>query len=179
MSYKLATIKTDVPVDVTLDEMKLETPDFDALASVFNDLEFFTLKQRIIGSKAFAEPTPENKTVKVAQPQLQLDLFSQPVQEIVMQTVPEKSFSNENVSYTLVETPFEAKQLADKLAALDHLQLDHRHHVLDVLGSLSCKALASIFDKKVRLSRNGNVSNHIVFDCNSHYISVRHQCFAF
>ncbi|MBQ4009604.1 MAG: DNA polymerase I, partial [Bacteroidales bacterium] len=124
MSYKLATIKTDVPVDVTLDEMKLETPDFDALASVFDDLEFFTLKQRIIGSKAFAEPMPENKTLKVAQPQLQLDLFSQPAQEIVMQTVPEKSFSNENVSYTLVETPFEAKQLADKLAALDEYCFD-------------------------------------------------------
>ncbi|MBQ1695597.1 MAG: DNA polymerase I, partial [Bacteroidales bacterium] len=124
LSYKLATIKTDVPVDVTLDEMKLETPDFDALASVFDDLEFFTLKQRIIGSKAFAEPMPENKTLKVAQPQLQLDLFSQPAQEIVMQTVPEKSFSNENVSYTLVETPFEAKQLADKLAALDEYCFD-------------------------------------------------------
>lgn len=124
LSYKLATIKTDVPVDVTLDEMKLETPDFDALASVFDDLEFFTLKQRIIGSKAFAEPMPENKTLKVVQPQLQLDLFSQPVQEIVSQTVPEKSFSNENVSYTLVETPFEAKQLAEKLASLDEYCFD-------------------------------------------------------
>lgn len=125
MSYKLATIKTDVPVEVTLDEMKLEAPDFDALASVFDDLEFFTLKQRIIGSKAFAEPVPEKKAVKVAQPQLQLDLFSQPVQEIVpQQTVPEKSFSNENVSYTLVETPFEAKQLAEKLAALDEYCFD-------------------------------------------------------
>lgn len=128
MSYKLATIKTDVPVDVTLDEMKLEEPDFDALGKVFDELEFFTLKQRIIGSKAYAEPVAEKKQpAKVAQPQLQLDLFSQPVQ-----TEPQepkvfadiKSFTKENVSYTLVETPYEAKQLAEKLAILDEYCFD-------------------------------------------------------
>ena len=127
LSYKLATIKTDVPVDVTLDEMKVETPDFEALASVFDDLEFFTLKQRIIGSKAFAEPAPENKTTKVAQPQLQLDLFSQPVQTELQETkvfADIKSFTNENVSYTLVETPLETKQLLEKLASLDEYCFD-------------------------------------------------------
>ena len=127
MSYKLATIKTDVPVEVSLDEMKLETPDFDALASVFDDLEFFTLKQRIIGNKAFAEPVPEKKTVKVAQPQLQLDLFSQPVQTETQETkvfVDIKSFAKENVSYSLVETPLETKQLLEKLAALDEYCFD-------------------------------------------------------
>ena len=128
LSYKLATIKTDVPLDVTLDEMKLEEPDFDALGKVFDELDFFTLKQRIIGSKAYAEPVAEKKQpAKVAQPQLQLDLFSQPVQ-----TEPQepkvfadiKSFTKENVSYTLVETPYEAKQLAEKLAILDEYCFD-------------------------------------------------------
>lgn len=128
LSYKLATIKTDVPLDVTLDEMKLEEPDFDALAKVFDELEFFTLKQRIIGSKAYAEPVAEKKQpAKAAQPQLQLDLFSQPVQTEPQETkvfADIKSFTKENVSYTLVETPFEAKQLAEKLATLDEYCFD-------------------------------------------------------
>ena len=128
LSYKLATIKTDVPVDVTLDEMKLEEPDFDALGKVFDELEFFTLKQRIIGSKAYAEPVVEKKQpTKAAQPQLQLDLFSQPVQPEMQETkviADINSFSKENVSYTLVETPFEAKQLAEKLATLDEYCFD-------------------------------------------------------
>ena len=128
MSYKLATIKTGVPVDVTLDEMKLEEPDFNALGKVFDELEFFTLKQRIIGSKAYAEPVVEKQQpTKVAQPQLQLDLFSQPVQTEPQETkvfADIKSFTKENVSYTLVETPFEAKQLAEKLASLDEYCFD-------------------------------------------------------
>ncbi len=128
LSYKLATIKTDVPLDVTLDEMKLEEPDFDALGKVFDELEFFTLKQRIIGSKAYAEPVAEKKQpAKAAQPQLQLDLFSQPVQTEPQETkvfADIKSFTKENVSYTLVETPYEAKQLAEKLATLDEYCFD-------------------------------------------------------
>lgn len=128
MSYKLATIKTDVPVDVTLDEMKLEEPDFDALGKVFDELEFFTLKQRIIGSKAYAEPVAEKKQpAKAAQPQLQLDLFSQPVQTEPQETkvfADIKSFTKENVSYTLVETPLETKQLLEKLASLDEYCFD-------------------------------------------------------
>ena len=128
MSYKLATIKTDVPVDVTLDEMKLEEPDFDALGKVFDELEFFTLKQRIIGSKAYAEPIAEKQQpTKVAQPQLQLDLFSQPVQTEPQETkvfADIKSFTKENVSYTLVETPLETKQLLEKLASLDEYCFD-------------------------------------------------------
>ena len=128
LSYQLATIKTDVPLDVTLDEMKLEEPDFDALGKVFDELEFFTLKQRIIGSKAYAEPVVEKKQpTKAAQPQLQLDLFSQPVQPEVQETkviADIKSFAKEKVSYTLVETPFEVKQLAEKLATLDEYCFD-------------------------------------------------------
>lgn len=128
LSYKLATIKTDVPLDVTLDEMKLEEPDFEALGKVFDELEFFTLKQRIIGSKAYAEPVAEKKQpAKAAQPQLQLDLFRQPVQTEPQETkvfADIKNFTKENVSYTLVETPFEAKQLAEKLATLDEYCFD-------------------------------------------------------
>ena len=127
LSYKLATIKTDVPLDITLDEMKVEKPDFDALGKIFDELEFFTLKQRIAGSVSVNDVKQEKPISSTPQPQLQLDLFSQPVQTVVQETkvFPDiKRFDKENVSYTLVETPLEARQLVEKLSSLNEYCFD-------------------------------------------------------
>jgi len=126
LSYKLATIKTDVPLDITLDAMKVEKPDFDALGKIFDELEFFTLKQRIASSISVNDIKPE-KPISSAQPQLQLDLFSQPVQTVTQETkvFPDiKRFAKENVSYKLVETPLVAKQLVEKLVSLNEYCFD-------------------------------------------------------
>jgi DNA polymerase-1 len=42
LSYLLATIKTDVPLDVTLDDIKQPSPDKDALLTLFKEYEFKT-----------------------------------------------------------------------------------------------------------------------------------------
>jgi DNA polymerase-1 len=70
MSKSLATIMIDVPVEYNLDEMILETPDFERLKKVFNELEFRTLSQRIFSD--FTE-TPKPKSIV-------RDLFS-PIEE--------------------------------------------------------------------------------------------------
>jgi DNA polymerase-1 len=48
MSYFLATIKTDVPIDLDLDTLKLKSPDEEKLGQLFDALEFKTLKDRIL-----------------------------------------------------------------------------------------------------------------------------------
>ena len=48
MSKWLATIITDVPVNLNADELRRERVDMNALRSVFNELEFRTLTQRLI-----------------------------------------------------------------------------------------------------------------------------------
>ncbi len=48
MSYFLATIKTDVPVKLNMDELKLETPDEEKVSKLFDELEFRTLKDRVL-----------------------------------------------------------------------------------------------------------------------------------
>ncbi|MBR6121753.1 MAG: DNA polymerase I [Prevotella sp.] len=48
MSYFLATIKTDVPVSLTLDDLKLQQPDDEKLRKLFEELEFKTLKERVL-----------------------------------------------------------------------------------------------------------------------------------
>ncbi len=63
----LATIKTDVPITLNLEELKNNGPDLGALRSLFQDLEFRTIFERIKGRLGQdVAPTP------VAEP----DLFS-------------------------------------------------------------------------------------------------------
>ena len=48
MSYFLATIKTDVPIEVSLDELLLKAPDVEKLEKIFDELEFKSLKERVL-----------------------------------------------------------------------------------------------------------------------------------
>ena len=57
----LATIKIDVPVELDMDSLKRETPDEEKLRSIFEELEFRTLLERVFKSdkKPSAKPAPE------------------------------------------------------------------------------------------------------------------------
>ena len=56
----LATIKTDVPIELNMTELKRDTPDEEALRRIFEELEFRTLIERIFKqeTKTTAERTP-------------------------------------------------------------------------------------------------------------------------
>ena len=64
MSYFLATIKTDVPIDIDLDTLERKEPDEAALAKKFEELEFKALAERVLKKS--------EKPVKVANQQLSL-----------------------------------------------------------------------------------------------------------
>ncbi|WZL74669.1 DNA polymerase I [Clostridiaceae bacterium 35-E11] len=51
LSKKLATIMVDVPVEISLEELKLETPNTDALLTLFNRLEFRKLIEKLKGNE--------------------------------------------------------------------------------------------------------------------------------
>ena len=59
LSYFLATIKTDVPTDITLDSLKLQNPDEEKLDKIFTELEFKSLKDRVL-KKVEKKPKPAN-----------------------------------------------------------------------------------------------------------------------
>lgn len=90
MSKFLATIRTDVPIDLDLDSMRLGEPDEQKLRDIFNELEFKTLADKILNKS-------KNNKKSVKQ---QLGLFAEnPTDE------PE---SSENASFeTLQTTPHE------------------------------------------------------------------------
>ena len=55
----LATIKTDVPISLDMDRLKREEPDKEELKRIFEDLEFRSLLDRVLGTdKKTAAPSP-------------------------------------------------------------------------------------------------------------------------
>ena len=116
MSKFLATIRTDVPIDLDLDSMRLGEPDEQKLREIFNELEFKTLADKILNKS-------KNNKKSVKQ---QLDLFAEnPTDE------PE---SSENASfetlqttpheYYLIENETDARKFLDFFLTKEILSLD-------------------------------------------------------
>ena len=97
MSKFLATIRTDVPIDLDMESLKVATPDETRLREIFNELEFKTLADKFLNKS-------EKKSKKVeAQP----DLFGF--------FAPEGSEPSENSSFeTLKTTPHEYKLIQNE-----------------------------------------------------------------
>jgi len=116
MSYFLATIKTDVPIELNMDELKLVEPDNDKLRQLFTELEFKQLADKII-KKPQKASIPANG---------QLDLFA----EYPM----DGSNADENSSfeslktvahnYKLVDNEEEMKKLCEYFLTNEILSLD-------------------------------------------------------
>ena len=79
----LATIRTDVPIDLDEDLLAKKEPKLDALTALYQDLEFNTLLKKLapssINPPSLADK-PTSKKAKPADPN-QLDLFADPVEE--------------------------------------------------------------------------------------------------
>ena len=116
MSKFLATIRTDVPIDLNLDELKVEEPDFTQLAEIFTELEFKSLLDKFI-----KKPQPQPKVAN-----MQLDLFAEnPTNDAVnaefssfesLKTTPHK--------YKLIDTEEDARKLFDFFITKQILCLD-------------------------------------------------------
>ena len=80
----LATIKTDVPIQLNMEELKRESPDEEALRKIFEELEFRTLIERMLG-KDKKVTMPE--THAPARGDGQLSLFGEPASTQPAQSV--------------------------------------------------------------------------------------------
>ena len=116
MSKFLATIRTDVPIDLDLDSMRLGEPDEQKLREIFNELEFKTLADKILNKS-------KNNKKSVKQ---QLDLFAE--------NPTDKPESSENASfetlqttpheYYLIENETDARKILDFFLTKEILSLD-------------------------------------------------------
>ncbi len=116
MSKFLATIRTDVPLDLDLEKLKLEKPNEEKLTKIFEELEFKTLANKILN---------KGKEVKRKVNQ-ELDLFA--VNEGDGQESSEKS-SFESLKtiaheYKLIENEEDARKICDYFLTKQILSLD-------------------------------------------------------
>ncbi len=116
MSYFLATIKTDVPVELDMEKMKMEKPDEVGLRKIFEELEFKTLINKFLNKSK--EP---QKTVSI-----QPDLFGLFAAE---EPNEPKNSSFETLktvahNYKLIENEEDAAKLCDFLLTKEFLSLD-------------------------------------------------------
>ena len=116
MSRYLATIKTDVPIELDLNSLQVVEPNNEELQKLFEELEFKTFADRIL-KKDKQEPKKQN---------LQLDLFS----DFPTEGKEEAEFSSfESLKttphdYKLVENEEEIKKLCDYFLTKEILSLD-------------------------------------------------------
>ena len=116
MSKFLATIRTDVPLDLDLEKLKLEKPNEEKLTKIFEELEFKTLANKILN---------KGKEVKRKVNQ-ELDLFA--VNEDNGQESAENS-SFESLKtitheYKLIENEEDAQKICDYFLTKQFLSLD-------------------------------------------------------
>lgn len=116
MSKFLATIRTDVPIDLNLDELKVEEPDFTQLAEIFTELEFKSLLDKFI-KKPQQQPKVAN---------MQLDLFAEnPTNDAVSADFSSfESLKTTPHEYKLIETEEDARKLFDFFITKQILCLD-------------------------------------------------------
>ena len=116
MSRFLATIRTDVPIALDLEKMKMTSPDEERLEKIFQELEFRALTDKIIKK---VKNTPKNDD-------LQLDLFGEFAAE--SQGEPKNAsilgLKETPHDYQLIESEEEARKIRDYFLTKKILSFD-------------------------------------------------------
>ena len=116
MSKFLATIRTDVPMELHLDELKLQSPDEEKLGEIFAELEFKTLANKIL-NKAEQKPKSIN-------PQLDLFAVNPTDGQVVSENTSFESIKTVEHDYKLIDNQEEARKLCDFFRTKQILSLD-------------------------------------------------------
>ena len=122
ISKFLATIRTDVPVELDMQQLQLKEPDAGKLQEIFAELEFKSFANRLLG-KAEKPKTADNR---------QLSLFDQPAESTPQTTANESATPQTNRQtlettpheYHLVQTEADIERLITLLAAAEVVSLD-------------------------------------------------------
>lgn len=116
MSKFLATIRTDVPIDLDLDALKIQEPDTARLTEIFTELEFKSLLDKFV-----KKPQQPQKTVN-----LQLDLFAENTTEdaVGSEFSSYEGSKTAHCEYQLVETEEDALKIYEKFSSSKILVLE-------------------------------------------------------
>lgn len=140
ISKFLATIRTDVPIDIKWDELKMEQPDEEKLREIFTELEFRTLLKKFVN-----EPQQTQKN-----DDLQLDLFA--VNAPIGQETPKnesfESLKTTQTDYKLIDNEEEAKRICDYFLTKQFVSLDTETTSTDAIDAELVGLSFSVEEKK-------------------------------
>lgn len=123
LSKDLATIKIDVPVDYSFDEMEYKGPDEEKVKKLFEELEFRTLTKRIFG-----DPEPKSASSKPSSKPPQLSMFDSATTDEnepeIEETKPKETIYTKEHNYHIINSKEEAQYLVDYLLLQDEFCFD-------------------------------------------------------
>lgn len=140
MSKFLATIRTDVPMKLDLDELKVEQPDETKLRAIFEELEFKTLINKFL-NKGESKPKTDNN---------QLDLFAENTTNESNEPKNAKfeSIKTTQHEYKLVENEEELRQLCDFFITKEFVSIDTETTSTDAISAELVGLSFSVEEKK-------------------------------
>lgn len=127
MSKFLATIRTDVPMQLDLDELKVEQPDEAKLRTIFEELEFRTLINKFL-NKGEVKSKTDNK---------QLDLFAENTtnESSEPKFAKYESIKTTQHEYQLIENEDELRQLRDFFITKEFVSIDTETTSTDAISA--------------------------------------------
>ena len=127
MSKFLATIRTDVPMQLDLDELKVEQPDEAKLRTIFEELEFRTLINKFINKGEVKSKTDNN----------QLDLFAENTanESSEPKFAKYESIKTTQHDYQLVENEGELRRLCDFFITKEFISIDTETTSTDAISA--------------------------------------------
>ena len=140
MSKFLATIRTDVPMQLDLDELKVEQPDETKLRAIFEELEFKTLIDKFL-NKGESKPKTDNN---------QLDLFAENTtnESDEPKNAKFESIKTTQHEYKLVENEEELRQLCDFFITKESVSIDTETTSTDAISAELVGLSFSVEEKK-------------------------------
>lgn len=140
MSKFLATIRTDVLMQLDLDELKVEQPDETKLRAIFEKLEFKTLINKFL-NKGESKPKTDNN---------QLDLFAENTtnESDEPKNAKFESIKTTQHEYKLVENEEELRQLCDFFITKESVSIDTETTSTDAISAELVGLSFSVEEKK-------------------------------
>ena len=127
MSKFLATIRTDVPMQLDLDELKVEQPDESKLRTIFEELEFRTLINKFLNKGEVKSKTDDN----------QLDLFAENTanESSEPKFAKYESIKTTQHEYQLIENEDELRRLCDFFITKEFVSIDTETTSTDAISA--------------------------------------------